>query len=198
MPGNEWLGSLEFWTAASTVVIAGFTVALFVLQKRQHSHDIKVADANYRLSLHDKRLEVISAVEEFVADFHRSGEPSLHKAAEMMFRLRDADLLFAKEALEPIKEFRDKSGQYYVLKSRVDHLSGVVAIGVRDGNETDELYEDRRAEEIKNANAEIGEARKEMLRISNWVIKQTSGQRDDIKWLQPLRQFMKLPPTLKG
>lgn len=193
----QFLSSSEFWTAGSTLVIAAFTAALFVLQRKQHKHDIEVADANYRLALHDKRLEVLSAVEEFVADFYRSGDPSLDKAAEMMFRLRDADLLFPKDALEPIKEFKRQAGRYYVLKSRVDHLRGIIATEVYDGTESEEARAERRDKEVEEAYREVSEKLDKMHDIQRWVVDRTDGQRENIEWLKPLREYMELPPTLK-
>ena len=187
----------DFWTAVASVTIALLTVGLFVLQWRQHAHDKKVANANHRLALHDKRLEVIIAVEEFLSDFYKTGEPDMYKASTMMFRLRDADLLFPEEALTSIKEFRSQAGKFYVLKQRVEHLqktemSGSVVYSVADGPPSDEELAKRR--EI--ASAEISDKRDEMHEISTWILAQSEGQRDDMKWLKPLREQMKFPPRL--
>jgi hypothetical protein len=193
---TQWYLSSTFWTAASTFLIAGFTAALFVLQRRQHKHDIKVSNTNYRLALHEKRIEIITAVEEFVGDFYRSGEPDLHKAAEMMFRLRDADLLFPPEALTAIREFRTKAGEYHVLKARVEHLNSELGpFLVWDAAEPRPTEEEitKRHNKVR---VEIAEKHKEMHEIGSWVLAQTEGQRDDIKWLKPLREHMKLPPSL--
>lgn len=118
----DWTAISAVVTAMSTVVIAILTWMLWFIQKKQHKHDAVVADANFRLSLHEKRLELIHGIEEFIADFYQTGEPDMYKASHMMFRLRDADLIFPKEVLEGFKEFRDKAGKYYVLKSRTEAL----------------------------------------------------------------------------
>ena len=49
---------------------------------------------------------------------------------------------------------------------------------------------------VPKVRVEIAEKHKEMHEIGSWVLAQTEGQRDDIKWLKPLREHMKLPPSL--
>ena len=64
-------------TTIATSVIAMFTIALFILQFRQHRHSVKVNRANYQLALFDKRMETYSAIEEFLKTFWREGQPKL-------------------------------------------------------------------------------------------------------------------------
>ncbi len=48
----------------ANIAIACVTVALFVLQFRQHSHNKKIANANHKIALFDKRSQTLFDIED--------------------------------------------------------------------------------------------------------------------------------------
>ena len=95
--------------ATATIVIAVFTVVLVILHAWQFSHQKKVARANYLVTLHDKRMGVFNAIDEFLSSFLSEGRPSLEEAVRLRARMRTAHFLFPEEALHFVDELVNDS-----------------------------------------------------------------------------------------
>jgi len=82
----------------ATVVIALFTIAMFILQWRQHTHDKKVSNADYKLKLYDKRLSFLLYVESFFQNVMRDGKPQFQDALQLRNQVRFAKFLLPQIA----------------------------------------------------------------------------------------------------
>lgn len=94
-------------------VIAAFTICLFFLQWRQHSHAKKLNRANYRLALFEKRMQTFFHIEEFFKEFNRDGKPSIEAAVRLRYNARTAHFLFPPHPLKFVDEIVTRSFEYY-------------------------------------------------------------------------------------
>nr|WP_321511651.1 hypothetical protein [uncultured Celeribacter sp.] len=97
----------------ATVIIACLTFCLFFLQYRQHRHDKLVTNANYKLALHDKRLETLQEIKEVLGNLFRAGEPSLEDAFRLRQHLQTARYVFPGEVTDFIEEMSSKAFEHY-------------------------------------------------------------------------------------
>lgn len=186
--------SLEISITIATVVIAFFTVVMALLQWRPNCHNKKVARANYALALHQQRLELVYAVEEFLGEFFKTGEPSLEKVARLRYQFRHASLIFPKDAIAPIDEFFDQSGKHYVLKAELERLiSDRIPVRSSDEPERTDAEEEARRIELEK---QISDTRDKMYEIVKWMLAQTEGGVTEAEWFKPMRKYMELPPSL--
>lgn len=112
-----WPDVLAIATTGATTVIALFTIAMFVLQFRQHQHDKKVANAKYKFALFDKRLQVYYTIEKFIREFWKHGRPTMDATRELRFNARTAHFLFPKQVLSFVDELVEKGFVYERAKA---------------------------------------------------------------------------------
>jgi len=96
----------------ATLAIAVFTIALFILQFFQHRHDKKVARANYKLALFERRMEIFNAIEDMFSQFWRDGRPPLDAAVKLRHAARNAEFIFPEKPLQFIEEIIEKSFEH--------------------------------------------------------------------------------------
>lgn len=97
----------------ATIIIALLTLSLFILQYKQHKHDKRVTSANYKLSLHDKRLETLLEIKGVLQNFFRKGQPSLEDAFRLQQHLQTARFVFPEEVTDFIEEMSSKALEHY-------------------------------------------------------------------------------------
>lgn len=104
---------LEIVNALATIVIAVFAIVAVRVQWKQNSNAQKIANANYILALHDKRLEYLEKVETYLFQFMREGKPSLEDAVKLRNEIKNARYIFPEQAMHYVKELVDKSAEYH-------------------------------------------------------------------------------------
>lgn len=96
----------------STVIIAVFTTLLFAWQWRQFRHTKKVANANYKFSLYERRLETYLHVRQMMWMFFRDGQPSLKDAVDLASHAQTAKFLFSSDVISLLEEISRKAIEY--------------------------------------------------------------------------------------
>jgi len=93
-------------STVATVIIAGFTVSLFFLQRQQHRHDRLVSNANLQLALFERRIRVVDAVRSFLDEFLKAGRADVEKISDLDLEARYAKFLFPEHITNWINELR--------------------------------------------------------------------------------------------
>lgn len=97
----------------ATCIIAGFTIALFILQWLQHQHDKKLANANYKVTLFDKRMEVYFEIEKNLQEFLCEGGPPMGSTLALRYNSRNAHFVFPKQAIAFVDELVQKGLEHH-------------------------------------------------------------------------------------
>ena len=168
---------METLLVIATCMIAVFTVALFALQYSQHRHDKKIANANYKMALFDKRMQFYYAIEEFFKEFWREGGPPIEAAVKLRFEARTAHFLFPKEPIKFIEELVQKSFEHQNAKIRWEPIR-------KKAWEGEELSAEETAQKEKLLN--------EMRAVERWFHQQTEEGRLQAEF----EPFLVLPDTL--
>lgn len=109
-------------TTWSTVVIALFTVGLFIWQWRFLSHARMVADVNYKFSLHDKRLRVYMAFREYMQHSALEGRPTREVIRSLLDTAAEVPFIFGDEIDEHLKRVLEISFKYRIAEQRIANL----------------------------------------------------------------------------
>lgn len=168
---------MEKMMVLATCVIALFTVALFILQAWQHQHDKKVAGANYKLALFDKRMETYRHIEQFIGEFLREGGPPIEAALKLRYETRSAHFLFPDQPLKFVEEIVEKSFKHSLAKSEWEPLRARAWGG-----------EELSGEETKKKKAHL----KDQHDIEDWFIQQLNEGRLKAEF----DPYLALPETL--
>ena len=170
------ISDLQAATIAN-LVIAGVTIALFVLQYRQHLHSKKIANANHKVALFDKRTEVFFDIEEFFRGFYREGRPSAESAAQLRYKARNAHFLFPDKPLQFVEEITRKAFEHNQANIVWEPLRARAFAG-----------EELTPQEVETKDAALGK----MHDIQNWFIQQM----EDGRLQREFEPYIKLPETI--
>lgn len=105
-----------------SAVIAAFTAALFLLQWWAFRHHRRVQDADFKLRLFDKRMEVYRAVEECLLGFVTDVDSRREKILEVRRKCRDAGFLFPEAPAAYLEEIVEKTVDYDNARHRWEKL----------------------------------------------------------------------------
>lgn len=131
-------------STCATLAVALFTFAMLWLQHRQHEHDKKVSDANYRFALHEKRLRVYFVLREFLEDAAVNGRPGREAAAKVLGEARVVPFIFGDDVNREVKWLIDASFSYMRSEVKLDRLDDLYKrhlIKPEQGKQRDELFE---------------------------------------------------------
>lgn len=131
-------------STCATLAVAFFTFAMLWLQHRQHNHDKKVADANYKFALHEKRLQVYFVLKEFLEDATIHGKPGREATAKVLGEARVVPFIFGDDVNREVKWLIDASFDYMRSEMKLDRLDDLFrrgAIKSEQVKQRDELFE---------------------------------------------------------
>lgn len=106
----------------ATVSVAIVALVAVILQTRQFKHDKKVAEANYKFSLYEKRLAVYYAVLRFAQEFFKNRTADNTLLPEFDSQTSAANFLFGDDIVELVKNTRSKFIEHELASVRWEPL----------------------------------------------------------------------------
>ncbi|MCP1200175.1 hypothetical protein [Notoacmeibacter sp. MSK16QG-6] len=103
---------LEIINAFATIVIAVFAIVAVCVQWKQNSNAQKIANANYILALHDRRLEFLIAVEKCIAEIATKDQPGFDIAAKLYHQPKNHRYILPGKAQKHVKEIMNRAFEY--------------------------------------------------------------------------------------
>ncbi|WP_370285808.1 hypothetical protein [Pseudooceanicola nanhaiensis] len=126
---EDWLPYATLSNAVSTLAIAWLTLALFRMQRRENAHAKKVAEANYKFQLFQKRLEVYFAVREYYVEFYKLGSPSMEAASRVHEVSLTARYLMGDDVQKFLISLRDHAFDFRSLERKDERYQSKINRG---------------------------------------------------------------------